>query len=442
MLVQKPEHRWETRPIDAWNKAKEVRAQYYAREAEAGKAEKKVSLERMFLIENGDGLQSGFGTGFHNCQFVHPNPIAAEMNNKDDKFTRECRAASEGMGFGRDVCGYHACFFGSMVTNRNFRGGEFPKRDYVVATNDLCNFFFKTSQQFAEYWDIPQNHTDLVGYYGPRDEKREEKMREYLVAQNLYMIEWLEKATGTKFDDEAYIEGFKRQQRTSALRAEVVETLQNVPTPLDEKSGYSLFTLGGIVRSDPEETEKLWIMIRDEMKWRAENKIAAVATERYRFRDGFPPPWYFLRFYRYMEEYGAVCVSANYAGGGLVEQPDGTFKRAPTLLERGVPLNTREDVIRAQTHIGTRPQPENALNRLLSWIKGFKCNGVVLQLQRAGIGCTDDERETAIELEKLGIPVMHYETSHAGSRTDFDENRLLDQLDTFMEMQGLGKLGD
>ncbi len=436
LLVQKPEKRWETRPLECWNKAKELRADFY-------ETEKDAKQMRMFLIENGDGLQGGFGTGFRNCHFIHPNPIAAEMSNRDDKFSRECRGVTEGLGFGRDLCGYHADFFGSMITNRNFRGGEFPKRDFVVATNDLCNFFFKSSQQFAEYWGVPQNHTDSVGYIGPQNEKRDKAKTEYLVAQNLYMIEWLEKATGTKFDDEAYIEGFKRQMRTNALRAEVVETLQNVPSPLDEKSGYSLFTLGGIVRSDPEQTEKMWIMIRDEMRWRAENKIAAVATERYRYRDGFPPPWYFLRYYRYMEEYGAVCISANYAGGGLVEQPDGTFKRPKTLVERGVPLNTVEDIIRAQVGRGGgggRPNPEGAIRRLMSWIKGFHCNGVILQLQRAGIGCTDDERESAIKLEEEGIPVMHYETSHAGSRTDFDEYRLLDQLDTFMEIQGLRRL--
>ena len=35
---------------------------------------------------------------------------------------------------------------------------------------------------------------------------------------------------------------------------------------------------------------------------------------------------------------------------------------------------------------------------------------------------------------------MHYETSHPGNRTDFSEARLLDQLDVFMETQGLRKL--
>ena len=51
-------------------------------------------------------------------------------------------------------------------------------------------------------------------------------------------------------------------------------------------------------------------------------------------------------------------------------------------------------------------------------------------------------KATAMKLLEVGIPVMHYETSQPGNRTDFDENRLLDQIDVFMETQGLRKLVD
>lgn len=73
-------------------------------------------------------------------------------------------------------------------------------------------------------------------------------------------------------------------------------------------------------------------------------------------------------------------------------------------------------------------------------IKAYHCDGVILALQRAGVGCVWGHRELAVTLEEMGVPVMHYETSHPGNNTDFDENRLLDQLDTFMETQGLRRL--
>ena len=73
-------------------------------------------------------------------------------------------------------------------------------------------------------------------------------------------------------------------------------------------------------------------------------------------------------------------------------------------------------------------------------VKAFHCDGVILPLHRAGIGCVYSMKAAAMKLMNSGIPVMHYETSHPGDRTDFDENRLLDQLDVFMETQGLRRL--
>lgn len=67
-----------------------------------------------------------------------------------------------------------------------------------------------------------------------------------------------------------------------------------------------------------------------------------------------PPPWFFLRYYRYLEEYGAICIGSPYTHGySLRKQPDGTFTRDETPLERGVQLNTREDVIRLRLGMGT-----------------------------------------------------------------------------------------
>jgi hypothetical protein len=72
----------------------------------------------------------------------------------------------------------------------------------------------------------------------------------------------------------------------------------------------------------------------------------------------------------------------------------------------------------------------------------YKCNGGIFALHRSGIGCVYHMREVSSRFEELGLPVMHYETSHPGVRVDIDENRMLDQLDTFMETQGLRKLAE
>jgi benzoyl-CoA reductase subunit B len=446
MLVQKPEKLWETRPLDCWAQAKELRKRFYD-------TEKAASKRRMFLIGGGDGPQQGMGPGFGNFHIVHPHPEAASIANTSDSYSRQCRAATEMYGCGRDLCGYQLDYIGALLTNKHFSGGEMPRRDFVVQGNDMCAMFPKLGQLEAEFWDVPEHHSDTTAYYDEHDPERDKAISEYVANQTLETIEWLEKALGTKFDDEAYIESIKRNWRMSALRGDVIECLCHVPSPLDQKSAYSLFTLGGLVGSDPEDTEKFWVNFRDEMRWRNENNIAALATERYRWTENEPPPWFFLRYYRYMEEYGAICIQTFYQGVTLEEQPDGTFKRPKTPLDRGVELKTREDAVRyggmgpppeggrkGSAWGGHGPLPQTYFDRLMNSVKAFKCDGAILTLHRAGIGCVYSMKATAVKMMEAGIPVMHYETSHPGDRTDFDETRMLDQLDVFMETQGLRKL--
>lgn len=446
MLVQKPEKLWETRPLDCWAQAKELRSRFYKDEQDAGK-------KHMFLIGGGDGPQQRLGPGFGNFHIVHPHPEAASIANAGDTYSRQCRAATEIHGYGRDICGYQLDYIGALLTNKHFSGEPMPKRDLVCQGNDMCAMFPKLGQLEAEFWDVPDHHADESAYYDDHDPERDAAQREYRVAQIMETIEWLEKAVGKKFDAESYIESIERNWRMMEYRGDVIESLCHVPSPLDQKSAYSLFTLGGLVGSDPKDTEIFWRNFRDEMRYRNEHNIAALATERYRWTENEPPPWFFLKYYRYMEEYGAICIQTFYQHVSLEEQPDGTFKRPKSPRENGVKLKTLEDAVRygmmgppsdeprkGSAWGGHGPLPSVYYKNLMNTINAFKCDGAILTLHRAGIGCVFSMKAAAVKLMEAGIPVMHYETSHPGDRTDFDETRMLDQLDVFMETQGLRKL--
>ena len=75
MLVQKPEKLWETRPLDCWAKAKELRAKFYETEKEARE-------QRVFVIGGGDGPQQMLGPGFGNCHFSFPVSKAPPDSNR------------------------------------------------------------------------------------------------------------------------------------------------------------------------------------------------------------------------------------------------------------------------------------------------------------------------------------------------------------------------
>ncbi|MFC2021306.1 2-hydroxyacyl-CoA dehydratase [Chloroflexota bacterium] len=441
MLVQKVKRTYETRPLDCWAKAKELRRNFYRNEVDA--------RERgLFLVDAFNSYNTI--AGIPNCHTILLQPYGASIAAEGNKFARECRAVSEGMGYGRDQCGYMLNWTGALNSNRGLLGKEFHQRDFAVAESNYCDCNSKHSQVLAEFQGIPHNWTDMVGYYGEPDAERDEARIEYLVTQQLELIEWLEKITGQEFDHENFIETAKGQMRLAAFRADTLACLQHIPSPIDQKSLYSLLPLGSLVRSHQQETEAFWKSVRDEMRWRVENNIAAVATERFRWVELEPPPWFFLRYYRYMEEYGAVCLGTMYQQVRWEEQPDGTWTRPPTPLERGDPFGSSEDVIRArirERNGGTGSQPvghgarhEQYIDRFLRNYWAYKCNGAFLTLHRSGLGCVFGMREVALRLQEEGIPYAHYETSHPGDRCDLDESRMLEQLDTFMETQGLRKL--
>jgi hypothetical protein len=49
-------------------------------------------------------------------------------------------------------------------------------------------------------------------------------------------------------------------------------------------------------------------------------------------------------------------------------------------------------------------------------------------------------KEQAMYLKEAGVSVIHYEGSQPGDRTDLDEKRLMDLLDTWMNSLGFRKL--
>ena len=79
---------------------------------------------------------------------------------------------------------------------------------------------------------------------------------------------------------------------------------------------------------------------------------------------------------------------------------------------------------------------------MVDMAKAYHCEGALLPLHRAGVGCDYGRREAGLGLVEAGVKICYYESPQPGDRTDLDDNRFLDQLDTWMESQGLYKLED
>jgi hypothetical protein len=111
-------------------------------------------------------------------------------------------------------------------------------------------------------------------------------------------------------------------------------------------------------------------------------------------------------------------------------------------------IETREDAFRFMAG----PQPRFPLgmkqdeyirrDAIVKFAKVMQADGALLAIWRHGVGCTLTRKEQAMYLRNAGLSVIHYEGSQPGDRTDLDEKRLIEQLDSWMESLGLRKLQD
>jgi benzoyl-CoA reductase subunit B len=433
--------KWETKPLEVWNKAKEMRSKWQ-------KSIETASSERVLLAQ-GNVMWS---IGFPALRVIEDNPVGAMMANKNDAFARAARLAGEVLGWGREICGYQLNCWGAMYLGRLEDGTPFPFRDLVIPFSDPCDQHTKRGQAPMDYSPIPRFQENYALYTGPRDPARDKALIEDKVYTTLYIIDEIERIFGQKFDDEKFIESVKVSGGIRPYALDVSRSLQHIPSPLSQKDLYSFYTLGGLTKGDPSETVAIWKALRDEVEWRVQNNIAAVGNERYRWMEAHPPPWHFLKYYRYMEKYGAVCIGSQYShmmAGPMELKKDGTWGarmgNAGFAQSIDKPIRTREDAIRAMVGTearGHRFKDDEVIRpyALNDFAKAYKVDGAILGLWRCGVGCTVTRKEQGLRLCEMGVRVLHYEGSQPGDRTDLDENRMIDQLDTFMESQGLRKL--
>jgi benzoyl-CoA reductase subunit B len=309
-----------------------------------------------------------------------------------------------------------------------------------------CDSHAKWVQLIAEYYQVPLYVLDL----GIADltEKKTQRKIEYLTAQLFDCVEWLEHILGKKFDEERFREAFINTTLVGKLWAEICSLNKAIPAPFDQKSQYSFFAFP-LLAPHRKETVELYQELRDELKWRVENKIAAVETERCRlFHDG-QPPWGFLKIFRYMEKYGAVGVGGIYGFSLGATWDWDKMEPAQTPLERGIPLDTRDDLIKAYAEWYIKSYI--AQNMLFSpiWkaevyiktMKEWHIDGLLVHLNRGCEGWAFGQLEMRLGVVKAGYPVLTYEGNMSDNR-EFDESQTLDRLEAFLQSLGLKKIVD
>lgn len=426
-------YRYPTEALQCWPKAKELREQYYR---DYASAKERGGIRWAGSAWTLDALPSALGRD------VHPltgEPYAASIAH-DRRFNLEAQNAVEAAGFARDLCSYMRSYWGSIYLDRYLDGQPFPKPDFNFQTTICCSHA-KWYQHAAQLEGTPARFIDVsVGPYKDLTAAR----LQYVVDQALESIPWLEQVSGRRFDDELFVEAVQNEMRSTSLWAEICCLNRARPAPLDEKTMFSLYVMATLHKSS-RWCADFYQELRDEVADRVARGIAAVPQERCRLISDTQPPWAFLKLYRYLEEFGAVSVGSLYTFGleGIWEdKPDGTWGPRTTPMALGLPMNTREEVMRLYCDWNlSKPQWQHFYDPCLKTammqriVREWQVDGVLLHLNRGCEGLSLGIMENRLGLTQAGIPVMTYE-GNMGDEREFDYERTKNRIDAFMEMLG------
>jgi benzoyl-CoA reductase subunit B len=431
--------KYKSKPLDCWQWGKELRLEAY-QDLIAGHEQGKLMI--LGCAATPYGMLAGLG----DFVFLAGEPYGASIA-ADPTFSIPCMEAYEAKGYSRDMCGYMRNFLGSMYLDKYyFTGGPFPKFDFAWSVRHCPAGHPKWHQIVSEYQGIPMNYIDDETMLSADGDP--EHRIEYVAGQYIDSIEWMEKVTGRTFDDEKAIEAMRNYFRNEALWGEVSLLNGAVPAPLDIKSMFALMPISMLRRHEKVATQFLETL-RDEMKERIANQIAAVPTERYRMTMLTPPPWSFLKIFRYLETFGVVFVGTYVylINSGEVKflLDEGEVIPATVPEERpGWPqIKNREDLCRTvarwraehpfQSHLDTRREEFVVL------FHHWNGDAYLLLLNRGCVPMTTSMYDFQRALQQRGIPVAMFEGNFADCR-DIDETGVLDRLEAFLEGQGIYRL--
>jgi len=423
-----------TKPLECWGRMKEIRRQHMKELWQAKERGGVVAIGTAEVFQSlpaGLGEFAGFGFG--------PN-FGAIMDDRD--LAVRCLEATEARGFGRDFCGICRINLGSMFLGIQLRSrsGETLKPDFCYQVH-ACEPLGKTGQIMSEYYGVPY----FVLEVPPIDN---EDAMDFLIAQLLDAIEWMERVTGRKYDDERLREAALNEWHSMVLWAKICERQKNVPAPLDLRHLASLSILMWNMKHKRETVEFCRLLLA-EVEDRVRNGISARGFERKRLFHAGGWPWFYARILRLPEAYGAVFIGTHTsfgAWGAWEVTEEGSWRPARTPEERGLSLRTREEILRCLAELYMVYSGilrtftlTNRVEEILRMVRDWRTDGVVFNFDYSCKGMTAGLTEAKLAMQREGIPTTHYELPQTDPR-DLDVRQVEDRLECFLESLGLTRL--
>ncbi len=420
--------KYETRPLKTWKMAKDLIARHFQEITEAKSRGKILVASSGVLpaeILSGMDVEWIFGEvyGANNAFYWKDSP--------------EWHETCEQKGFDRNLCHYMKCYLSSLYLDRGFMG-EYPKTPDFCIPDCECTTHGKWMEIVARHFDIPFFAIDHP--YHIVEDSRRERYIQYYVSQFYEFIEWVQKVTGRKWDEDKFIEGYMNTMEVKRLWSDITSLNKAIPAPLDLKSIATLMVPAVHIYLKKESIQ-FYKLVLEEVQERVQHKIAANPLEKCRLAFSMVPPWYALRDLRYVDKYGAAFVASSYNfhwGTDWWERNDGTIGRPEWVGKE--PKNLDEAFAHvAERMLGHPWRIENAVKTHTKLVKEYNIDAMVIHCCRGCEGFLRGFDWLLAPMKELGIPCMAFEGSQADPR-DYTPSQVQNRMDVFLESLGLNRL--
>jgi len=324
-----------------------------------------------------------------------------------------CEVA-EGRGYSRDLCSYARGDIGSAMTKGGPIGG-LPRPTFLVACNNICNTVFKWYEELARFFDVPLFIYDTPFVRGDLPEH----IADYSIRQMEEFIAFLEKITGTPYDEKRMLDVAAKSLYASSLWKEVLACNEHRPAPMTCFDAFILMAPIVTLRGKQEVVDFYQGML-DEMKQRIEEGIGILPSEKYRILWDNIPVWYEMRNLGKLFMELETCLVAD------------TYTSAWTYsnVDADKPLASMATIF---TEVYLNINLERMADKIESLATRFSVDGMIMHSNRSCKPYSLGQYDLAKEFTKrTGKPALIIEADHTDSRW-YDRAQIENRIRDFVE---------
>jgi benzoyl-CoA reductase/2-hydroxyglutaryl-CoA dehydratase subunit BcrC/BadD/HgdB len=291
---------------------------------------------------------------------------------------------SDSEGFPTHMCGYARNCIGYAARMQDL--GEIPpeapmggmaKPVLLLSSGALCDARVKWFQALGRYLDAPVWAVEIP-HLGVEESQTADVRKEaiaFMVKELREMVAFVEHLVGRKMDWDKLDEITNDLIEINRVWYEINDLRKAKPCPMHSRDFWTCMNASLYPAGDPKVSLKLYRDMFEEIKYRVDNNIGAVAEEKYRMVFAELPPWHDLKIFDELAERGWNFVIESWAyhppkpiDYSKISDP---LERIATQTFQWL-TGSFEDALREKEYMGYFAYP------YLEWVKDYQCDGALL----------------------------------------------------------------